>query len=231
MAEQKKSRGSKSTAKRSGLPKTALKAADSVHKTAASESAVPETKASGLKSAFAKALEPKLAKPAAKKAEVEAPAPLFEAAAAVSPALAVEFVAKVAEAAPIPSAEDVIAPASRFLEAGAEQAREVYARARVTTDTFRNAVTETANLSTRGALEVNGKVIDALRAQSDAAFDLWRSALTAESFSEAIQNQATGTRQFYETTAAHWKDVADTARRWFGETVAPMQSAWVDRAR
>ena len=230
MAEQKKSRGSKSTAKRSGLSKTALKAAGSVHKTAASESAAPETKASGLKSAIAKALEPKFAKPA-KKDEVEAPAPLFEAAAAVGPALAVEFVAKVAEAAPIPSAEDVIAPASRLLEAGAEQAREVYARARVTTDTFRNAVTETANLSTRGALEVNGKVIDALRAQSDAAFDLWRSALTAESFSEAIQNQATGTRQFYETTAAHWKDVADTARRLFGETVAPMQSAWIDRAR
>ena len=134
----------------------------------------------------ARVLEPKPAKPAARKTEVEAPAPLFEVAAAVGPTLAVEFVATLVENAPIPAAADVVAPASRLLEAGAEQAREVYARTRVTSDTFRNAMTETANLTTRGALEVNGKVIDALRGQSDAAFDLWRSTLTAGSLSEAI---------------------------------------------
>ena len=91
--------------------------------------------------------------------------------------------------------------------------------------------TSWSEASTRGALELNGKVLDAVRAQSDATFELWRSTLTAGSFSEAVRAQASGARQLYETTATHWRDVAETTTRWLGSTVKPIQAAWTDRGR
>lgn len=123
-----------------------------------------------------------------------------------------------------------VAPA-RLFEAGTEQARAVYSRAQATTTQLRDAVTETATATTRGALEVNDKVLDALRAQSDAAFDLWRSTLTAGSFAEAVRVQATGARAVYETAATHWRDVAETTTRWIGASMKPIQSAWTSPRR
>jgi hypothetical protein len=143
-------------------------------------------------------------------------------------AAAVETVRSVMKAAP--KADEVVVPAARLMEAGAERAREAYAHAQATGEHFRQAVGETAMVTTRGALEVNGKILDALRAQSDAAFDLWRQALSASSFSEAVRLQTRGARQVYETAATHWKDVAETTTRWLGSTVMPIRSA-IDQSR
>ena len=127
-------------------------------------------------------------------------------------------------------ASDLVAPATRLMEIGAEQAREAYARAQATTASLREAFAETANATTRGALEVNGKVIDAWRAQSDAALDLFQSTLRATSLSDAIRLQTSGARQVYETAATHWKDVAESTTRWFGSAVKPMQSAFTPKS-
>lgn len=139
------------------------------------------------------------------------------------PVAAVETVRSVLKAAP--KADEVVAPAARLMEAGAERARDAVARAQATGEHLRRAVNATAVVTTRGALEVNGKVIDALRAQSEATFDLWRQALSAGSLSEAVRLQTSGARQVYETAASHWKDVAETTTRWLGSTVKPIQSA------
>ena len=125
----------------------------------------------------------------------------------------------------IPTAEAALAPFSAALESGAEQARNVIGRARDTRESLQQAVTHSATAAAHGMLELNGKVIDLLRAQSDAAFELWRSALTAGSLSEAVRVQTSGLRQAYEATATHAKDVAETATRAIGDTVKPLQSA------
>jgi hypothetical protein len=193
---------------------------------------IPETKR---EAPAAKAVE--TARPAAMKAadvlietvEAVKAAAVRAAQAAPAPAKpAAEAARTFAQAAP--SARQAIAPAARIVEAGTEQAREVYARAQATTEQMRHAMSETAAASARGALEVNGKVLDALRAQSEAAFDLWRSTLTAGSFSDAVRAQTSGARQLYETSAAHWRDVTETATRWLGSSVKPLQS-WTDRGR
>jgi hypothetical protein len=119
----------------------------------------------------------------------------------------------------------LVAPATRLIETGADRAREAYARAQAASEQIRQTVAETATATTRGAVEINGKVLDAWRAQSTIAFDLWRQALTAGSVSEAIRVQTSGARQVYETAATHWKDVAETTNRWLDATVKPMRSA------
>ena len=116
-------------------------------------------------------------------------------------------------------------PLAAAFEAGAGQARAAYARARETGDSFREAATASTAATARGFLEFNGKVIDLVRAQNDAALDLWRSTLTAGSLSEAIRAQTHGLREAYETTAAGWKDLAETAGRLMGEAAKPLRSA------
>jgi hypothetical protein len=127
--------------------------------------------------------------------------------------------------APVPMANPVIGPATRLMEAGAERTREVYAHAQAANESLRQAMTETASTTSHGALEIQEKVLDALRAQSDAAFDLWRSTLAAGSLSEAVRVQTSGVREFYETATSHWQDVAASTARWFGASMRPFQSA------
>ena len=125
----------------------------------------------------------------------------------------------------IPIAQAALAPFSVALESGAEQARNAVGRARDTRESLQQAVAHSAAAAANGMLELNGKVIDLVRAQSDAAFDLWRSTMTAGSLSEAVRVQTSGIRQAYEATTTHAKDVAEAATRAIGDTVKPLQSA------
>ena len=129
----------------------------------------------------------------------------------------------------IPSADAALAPLSAALETGAEQARVAYGRARATGDTLQQALTQSASAAARGLLEVNETVLDGMRAQSDAAFDFWRSTLTAGSLSEFVRIQTSGLRRAYELTSAQAKDVASATARAVGETVKPLQSAITPR--
>jgi hypothetical protein len=126
-------------------------------------------------------------------------------------------------------AAETVASVQATAATGADQARDTFERSQAASASFHHAVAETAAATTRGALEVNAKVLEALRAQSDAALDLWRSALTAESFSEAVRVQTSGARQAYDSVAHHWKDVAETTNRWLGAAMRPLQSALSDR--
>jgi hypothetical protein len=126
----------------------------------------------------------------------------------------------------VPSPEAAAFSFSATLETGADQARAAYARARESGDSFREAASASTAATTRGFLELNGKVIDLVRAQNDAALDLWRSTLAAGSLSEAIRVQTHGFKEAYEATAAGWKDIAETAGRLMGEAAKPLRSAF-----
>jgi hypothetical protein len=219
-----------------GTPKAGKSAAASGSKNASAPRAATKAAASALAKVTANVAPKGTHKPAGVdpdlpaaeamkglEAAVEAAKPI-EATLAAPVAAAVASVQSVLEATP--QSGDMAAPAARLLEAGAERAREAYVRAQATGEHLRQAATKTAATTTRGALEVNGKVIDALRAQSDVAFDVWRSTLSAGSFSEAIRLQTSGVRQVYETTASHWKEVAQATARWFGESIKPFQAAF-----
>jgi hypothetical protein len=98
-------------------------------------------------------------------------------------------------------------------------------------ETFRRAMGEAASVSAKGALEVNGKIIEALNTQGNAALDLWRSTLGASALPEAFQAQTSATRLAYETASAQWKDIAETTARWVTSSLEPLQSALHRQAR
>jgi hypothetical protein len=140
----------------------------------------------------------------------------------------VEPVAKLATQAAVLTFNPVaaVAPFASAFEAGADQARASYSRARENGESLRQAVTDSTTATTRAFVELNGKVIDLVRAQSDATLDLWRSTLSAGTFSEAIRVQTHGLREVYETTSAQWKDIAETAGRLAAEAAKPLRTAW-----
>jgi hypothetical protein len=131
--------------------------------------------------------------------------------------------------APVPSPEaaqrQAAASVSAAVEIGADGARTMVARAQGSTEALRQAVTESATAATRGMVEINGRMFDLLRAQSDATFSLWRQTLQAGTLSEAVRAQTSGVRQAYEATASQWKDLAEVTSRVMGDTVRPLQSA------
>jgi hypothetical protein len=244
MADQRKVPGAKSPARKAAVAKSAPRSAGSTVRLAAKAQASEESKRVDPKPVEARPeTTPAASKAAPRKARASKaaeartggtiaasiPASLFDAppaglvsapASAARPdaAVAANLIAPVADlvAPAAGSAETVAAPAARLMATG---------------ESLRRAVAETTTATTRGAFEVNSKLIDAVRAQSDAAFDLWRSTVTAKSLSEAIRIQASGVRHAYETAATHWKDLADSTTRWFGSTVRSIQSAWTDRTR
>jgi hypothetical protein len=107
---------------------------------------------------------------------------------------------------------------------GAEQARAAYLRAGAGNENLRQAVADSTTSTTRGLVELNEKVLDLWRAQSDAALDVWRSTLTSGSLAEAIRAQTSGFRRSYEATTSQWKEIAETAGRLMGDAAKTFQS-------
>src|SRR5215208_3119649 len=174
-----------------------------------------------------KAASPTAPASVAKKA-AEAIAPVAAVATAAPTPASVEPVAKLATQAAALAFNPVaaVAPFATAFEAGADQARASYSRVRENGESLRRAVTDSTTATTRAFVELNGKVIDLVRAQSDATLDLWRSTLSAGTFSEAIRVQTHGLREVYETTSAQWKDIAETAGRLAAEAAKPLRTAW-----
>ena len=119
----------------------------------------------------------------------------------------------------------VTAPFAAALNLGTDQARSAYARAGAGTENLRKAVSDSTAATTRGVLELNDKLVDLWRAQSDAALDLWRSTLSAGSVADAVKAQTSGFRQSYEATTSRWKDIAETTGRLMGDAAKTFQSA------
>jgi hypothetical protein len=92
-------------------------------------------------------------------------------------------------------------------------------------DALRHAMRESATVSAKGALEVNGKIIEALHSQSHAAIELWRSALDSKDLQTAYKVQTQAARQVFETASAQWKDIAETTAHWMTKSFEPLQSA------
>jgi hypothetical protein len=100
----------------------------------------------------------------------------------------------------------------------------IFSTVREQGDVLRHALREAVTVSAQGVLEVNGKIIDALQAQSHAAIDLWQNAIRTPHLSDALSTQTSATRQAYETASAQWKDIAETTAHWFTRSFEPLQT-------
>jgi hypothetical protein len=106
-----------------------------------------------------------------------------------------------------------------------KKTEEVFSTVRSQGDALRHAMRESATVSAKGALEVNGKIIEALHSQGHAAIELWRSALDSKDLQSALKTQTLAAREVFETASAQWKDIAETTAQWMTKSFEPLQSA------
>jgi hypothetical protein len=128
-------------------------------------------------------------------------------------------VASKPEAAPkpdVPSKPDANAPAAPAAKAADVAAATVHAEAQRSSEALRQTMTGAALPG--GLAEINGKLFDLVRAQTEATLDIWRSALNARSPVEAIQAQTNAMRKAYETITQRWKDLFETTSRVAGSS-------------
>lgn len=137
-------------------------------------------------------------------------------------------------AAPVADNVEVIEAATPAVPAAAsptlvvetvKKTEEVLSSVRSQGDALRHAMRESATVSAKGALEVNGKIIEALHSQGHAAIELWRSALDSSDLQTAVKTQAQAARQAFEAASVQWKDIAETTAHWMAKSFEPLQSA------
>lgn len=118
------------------------------------------------------------------------------------------------------------APFTALAESGLAQARQTYAAAREQQEAWNRGVFETAQATSRGISEINGKMLDLVRSQTDATFGLWRDLIGVTSFAEAVEIQTREMRRQYEDASSRMKDIAETATRIAQEVATPVTTVF-----
>ncbi|MBB3809474.1 phasin family protein [Pseudochelatococcus contaminans] len=81
--------------------------------------------------------------------------------------------------------------------------------------------TRNVSIATRGVTELNTKLFDLVRTQTDGAIDLWRRLLSAGSLAEAVELHTRELRRQFETTSTQLKDIAQTSNRLLTDVLSP----------
>ena len=170
-------------------------------------------------------------------AKAVAPAPRIEVAPVAVPAPVVKAVAPVAAAAPVVAAVKPVLAASaaevssvretvrKATVTGVEQTRAAYERVKASAETVNATLESSFASTTKGVNEINAKAFDALRANSEAVFDLFKALLAVKSVNEAFSLQAEHGRKQFETVSAQTKEIAEMAQKLATQSVEPIKAS------
>ena len=148
---------------------------------------------------------------------VPAVAPVEAAAAAVS---AVESTEAQLAAAPAAEIQQSFRSA---LEKGVVESRAVFTKAKIAADETASAFEVSFAAAKDGALAINAKAFDALRANADASFDFLKAAFAVKSLPDLLTLQTEFARKQVETIAGQTKDFGALAQKAVADAVEPLK--------
>jgi phasin len=127
--------------------------------------------------------------------------------------------------------EQVSAPFARFqeqsrdlTEKGLAQVKAQYEQVRKSAEAATAALEETFSVAGKGTEAVNAKAVEAVKANMNAAFDLWSALLGVKTVSAAIELQTTHARKQFETVTAQSKDMAELVQKVANDATAPLKA-------
>lgn len=109
------------------------------------------------------------------------------------------------------------------LERGAAESQLVFARARTAADETASAFELSFAAAKDGALAINAKAFESLRANADANFDFLKAIWAARSLSDVVTLQAEFARKQVETMTSQTKDLGALTQKAVTETVGPIR--------
>ena len=151
-----------------------------------------------------------------------AAAPLVSARAPVEAAAAIKAV--------MPTAAQVAAPAEEIqqsfrsaLEKSVVESRAAFAKAKTAADEATSAFEVSFAAAKDGALAINAKALEALRANADANFDFLKSVFGAKSLTDVITLQTEFARKQVETMTSQTKDLGALTQKAMADAVEPIK--------
>ena len=148
---------------------------------------------------------------------VPAVAPLNVAAAAVSAVESTE-----AQLASAPAAE-IQQSLRTALEKGVVESRAVFTKAKIAADETASAFEVSFAAAKEGALAINAKAFDALRANADASFDFLKAAFAVKSLPDLVTLQTEFARKQAETMASQTKEFGALAQKAIADAMEPLK--------
>jgi phasin len=109
------------------------------------------------------------------------------------------------------------------LEKGVVESRAVFAKAKTTADETASAFEVSFAAAKDGALAINAKAFEALRANADANFDFLKAVCAAKSLSDLITLQTEFARKQVETMTSQTKDFGALTQKAMADAVEPIK--------
>jgi phasin len=109
------------------------------------------------------------------------------------------------------------------LEKGVVESRAAFAKAKSAADETANAFEVSFAAAKDGALAINAKALEAMRANADANFDFWKAMLSVKSLPDLITLQTEFARKQVETITSQTKDFGAMAQKAMADAVEPIK--------
>jgi len=109
-------------------------------------------------------------------------------------------------------------------ERGVRQMKDAYDRFRVIAEDTGDIMEESYSSTTRGLTELQLKVLDSAKENTNAAFDFARDLMNVRSFSEAIELQTAFMRRRFEAFTGQMKDVTQLTTRVTTDAARPVRA-------
>jgi phasin len=130
--------------------------------------------------------------------------------------------AKDAFAAALP-VEEIQRSFRSALEKGVAESRAAFAKAKIAADEATSAYEVSFAAAKDGALAINAKAFEALRANADANFDFLKAVFAAKSLSDVITLQTEFARKQVETLTSQSKDLGALTQKAVTDAVEPIK--------
>jgi phasin len=111
-----------------------------------------------------------------------------------------------------------------FAERGVAQCKDTYEKMKAAAEEATDVMETTYSTAAKGASDYGLKMIDAARANTNAAFDFYGELLTAKTLSEVIELSSTHARKQFETITEQGKELGALAQKVATETAEPIKS-------
>lgn len=119
---------------------------------------------------------------------------------------------------------EVPAAFREIAEKSLAQAKEQYEKIKSTAEQATDVIEETYTAASSGCAAYGLKLIEAARANSNAAFDLMSGLMTAKSCSEVVELSSSYWRKQFDALTAQAKDLAEHAQKVASETAEPAKA-------
>jgi phasin len=121
---------------------------------------------------------------------------------------------------------EVPAAFREFAEKSVSQAKETYEKMKSAAEEATDVLEDTYATATKGVSDYGLKVIEAARANTNAAFDFATQLMTVKSVSEVIELSTAHTRKQFEALTAQSKELAAIAQKVATDTAEPVKESF-----